>query len=230
MKVVISVVFLVLTSFVSGNPLGKDAGSSNPKNFQDPEIGVTSKASLGQNMISQAYGWLVDCITPKETKTIVIRGLQLVEAEIKSNIRICGEAGGGNSFVPTYKLTSNDTINTRYGNVLVEVKNEDETSELCMAYNLGVCVTYAESKLERSKAFKTKADSLQQSITYMGRDGGILKFLYVESKNDIQRPEFNRDFLVDLTETPILSVKGAQVEIIEATDTDIKYRVIKYFE
>ena len=99
-----------------------------------------------------------------------------------------------------------------------------------MAYNLGVCVTYAESKLERSKAFKTKVDSLQQSIAYMGRDGGLLKFLYVESKNDIQRPEFNRDFLIDLTETPILSVKGAQVEIIDATDTDIKYRVIEYFE
>ena len=230
MKVFISVVLFVLTFFVSGNPIDKDAGSNNPKHFQDPEIGVITKASLGHNMIYQTYGWLVDCIIPKETKTIVIRGLQLVEAEIKSNIRICGESGGGNRFVPTYKLTSNDTINTHYGNVLVEVKNEDETSELCMAYNLGVCVAYAESKLERSKAFKAKADSLQQSIAYMGRDGGILKFLYAEFKNDIERSEFNRDFLVDLTETPILSVKGAQVEIIEATDTDIKYRVIKYFE
>lgn len=45
--------------------------------------------------------------------------------------------------------------------------------------------------------------------------------------NDMARPAFYQDLSYDLIESKIIGFKGTQIEIIEATNSEIKYMVVK---
>jgi len=43
------------------------------------------------------------------------------------------------------------------------------------------------------------------------------------------RAAFNTDVEYDLSESAIIGYAGARIEVIDATNTDIKYKIIKNF-
>ena len=60
--------------------------------------------------------------------------------------------------------------------------------------------------------------------------GDILKFTYREfTFYGYARDAFTQDVQYDLKEDPIIGFKGARVEVIEATNREITYKVISYF-
>lgn len=73
------------------------------------------------------------------------------------------------------------------------------------------------------------ADGFQQTLLYSGRIGNKINISYREFSNDIARPAFNNDVEYDLSESTTIGYKGAEIEIIEATNRMIKYRVIRNF-
>ena len=91
------------------------------------------------------------------------------------------------------------------------------------------CLNYQSDEISRGTEFKSALNSLQQSIEYMGREGDTAKFLYTEFKDKVARSALNREFIVDLTAGSSLNFKGAEVEIINATNTTLEYRVKNYF-
>ena len=52
---------------------------------------------------------------------------------------------------------------------------------------------------------------------------------YREFSNNNARPAFNNDVEYDLTQSRTIGYKGAQLEVIEATNQHIQYRVIRNF-
>ena len=72
-------------------------------------------------------------------------------------------------------------------------------------------------------------DSFQQEFIYSGKQGNYVKFLYREVINNLMRSPFTQEVQYDLNESKIIGFKGARVEIIEATNTSLKYKVIKSF-
>jgi hypothetical protein len=88
---------------------------------------------------------------------------------------------------------------------------------------------------EKPKYKKTKAlagidyPTFSQEIIYNGRSGSTVEFMYREYSNDMARAAFTQDFHYDLSEGNIIGFKGVRIEIINATNTALKYRVIKTF-
>jgi hypothetical protein len=74
-----------------------------------------------------------------------------------------------------------------------------------------------------------RSDSFQQELIYNGKSGNILKFLYRESSGDTLRYPFNQDIQYDLTDGKIIGFKGARLEIVEASNTKLKYKLISNF-
>ena len=72
-------------------------------------------------------------------------------------------------------------------------------------------------------------DGFQQTLLYSGRIGNKINISYREFSNSMARPAFNNDVEYDLGESMVIGYKGAEIEILEATNRMIKYRVIRNF-
>ena len=71
--------------------------------------------------------------------------------------------------------------------------------------------------------------SFRQQLIYNGKSGDNLKFLYREFSNSYARAPFSQEIQYDLKESSIIGFKGARIDVIEATNRQIKYRVLANF-
>lgn len=72
-------------------------------------------------------------------------------------------------------------------------------------------------------------DSFRQELLYNGRIGNRVGFLYREFENATARPAFSQEITYDLADGKEVGFKGARLEIIEANNRYIRYRVVKSF-
>ena len=73
------------------------------------------------------------------------------------------------------------------------------------------------------------ANCFKQEFIYNGKVGTNLKFVYREYINDMARPAFNQDLQYDLNESNVVGFKGLRLEIINATNTNIEYKILSSF-
>lgn len=83
--------------------------------------------------------------------------------------------------------------------------------------------------LERRKIPIYTEDSFQQTLIYSGMIGDKLNIGYREFSNSLARPAFNNDVEYDLGASNVIGYKGAQIEVVEATNEFIRYRVVRNF-
>ena len=86
-----------------------------------------------------------------------------------------------------------------------------------------------DNSFDESKRYVIHPDRMQQTIEYAGKNGDILKFLYTEYSGGLARDAFTREFQLDLKEGNVGGFKGAIFEVLEATNMNIKYKVIRHF-
>jgi len=72
-------------------------------------------------------------------------------------------------------------------------------------------------------------DSFRRTLIYSGRVGNKLKISYREFSNNMARSAFSSEVEYDLGESSIIGYAGARIKVISATNTEIKYEVIKNF-
>lgn len=89
--------------------------------------------------------------------------------------------------------------------------------------NAGGCVT-------RKKIPSTSANSFQQTLIYSGCKNDIVTLGYREFSNNNARPAFNNDVEYDLKMSKTIGYKGARVEVIEADNEKIIYKVLSNFK
>lgn len=71
--------------------------------------------------------------------------------------------------------------------------------------------------------------SFTQELIYNGRSGDTVKFLYRELSNSMLRAPFTQDIQYDLKQSPVVGFKGVRIEIVDATNTQLKYKVLTSF-
>ena len=72
-------------------------------------------------------------------------------------------------------------------------------------------------------------DSFQQTLIYSGKVGNKINVGYREFSSNLARPAFNNDVEYDLNESKQIGYKGALLDIIEATNQSITYKVLRNF-
>ncbi len=85
--------------------------------------------------------------------------------------------------------------------------------------------TNAVSKISKEVFSET---SYKYELIYNGRVGDGLRFIYREFYEDMARPSFTQEVQYDLSQSEIIGFKRAKVQIIEASNTEIKYKVISH--
>jgi len=71
--------------------------------------------------------------------------------------------------------------------------------------------------------------SFVQEFLYNGRVNNSLKFVYREFSGDLARPAFTQEIQYDFDQSNIIGFKGLQLEVIEATNTRIVFKVLNNF-
>ncbi len=78
------------------------------------------------------------------------------------------------------------------------------------------------------KPFRSMND-FQQTLIYSGRVGDKIKISYREFSNNMARDAFTNDAEYDLSQSNIIAYKGARLQVIEADNENIRYRVLSNF-
>jgi hypothetical protein len=97
-----------------------------------------------------------------------------------------------------------------------------------------ICIekTYECAQIPYSMEMKISslsANSFQQTLLYNGKIGNKITLGYREFSNNLARAAFSNNVDYDLSESTLVGYKGARLEIIKATNTEITYRVLVGF-
>jgi len=190
--------------------------------YNKPDLGVENEVYLGDRMLMQQVGSWKECITPKLKYEKKLAGFTFL---YKAGEPMCKTDLKAKRFTPTYANVVNNGVERAQ---LVLWKPNGKKSKLCIKGN--PCLkNVAEEDIEYGETFIYTPNSFQQTIEYAGRNGDILKFNYAEFTDGFARQAFTREFQIDLNEGKIAAYKGAIIEVIEATNIQIKYKLIRNF-
>ncbi len=101
--------------------------------------------------------------------------------------------------------------------------------KLCVVTEFNIHICNPEALFKREKKLILRADSFQQTLIYSGKVGNKINVAYREFSNNLARPAFNNTVQYDLSESNIIGYKGARIEVIEATNEYIKFKVLFNF-
>ena len=193
--------------------------------YNNPAIGVELEVYLGDRMLTQGRGSWRECINLKKTHQRTQMGYTAV---YKANEPMCKTEPGGKGYWTTYQIFPQYP-----GPAEVRWTPKRNKSKLCVKVIMGssYCVkNLPEDAAVESETFVYSDNTFQQSLEYAGRSGDILKFNYSEFSDSFAREAFSREFQVDLADGKVAAYKGAIIEIIDATNINIKYKVIRNFD
>ena len=112
----------------------------------------------------------------------------------------------------------------------VILKKSDQI-RICVLTVFGTAITTCNNSrsFKKTTVSDNQTDSFQQTLIYSGKVGNKINIAYREFSNNIARPAFNNNVEYDLSESKTIAYKGSQLEILEATNQSIKFKVIKNF-
>ena len=103
---------------------------------------------------------------------------------------------------------------------------QDEEVCVIRPADLEVC---SDLNFERKTSVEISPEGLRKTLIYSGRVGDRLKVGYREFSNNMARSAFSNEVEYDLSEGRVIGYSGAELEVIEASNTSITYRVLSGF-
>jgi hypothetical protein len=182
-----------------------------------PQPGATVTAGIGEALLTQGDA--------SSTKFLLISSDQIIGNVTVRNgkyilIEHTGEYDGFRVLLAKDEPAKKD----RFGMLLLFDKDKG-SKNACLSKE--VCGTIEFSTEEKTNVEEA---SFQQTLLYSGKIGNRITLGYREFSNTTARPAFNNDVAYDLSESTVLGYKGARIEVIKATNTDITYKVISGFQ
>lgn len=105
---------------------------------------------------------------------------------------------------------------------------KQEGADICVVTVFGNEACY-EGNYTKSSTLSSNQDSFQQTLIYNGRIGDKINIGYREFSNSLARPAFNNEVEYDLSASKQISYKGASLEVLNAGNNSITYRLISNF-
>lgn len=193
------------------------------QNISIPERNQIVTANLGMNMITQGKSSVAlgIHINKEQLNGFVKAGDYMPTQENNEKIifenypngnRITGNTFGITDYILVYYKNTKELKYEMYGGTM-KVKNFSDTV----------------NDFELRDVYSVSSDNFQQTLIYLGKSGQIIKLAYREFNGDFIRPAFSTEVTYDLSETKKIGYMNCEMEILEATNSYIKYRVIKNF-
>jgi len=192
--------------------------------ISEPPLGIVNVAQVGDNMLRQghytehealflftdaSFGW---AYTARQ-------GYYLKK----------GEDEDSEFFLPSNEPEGGQIIKAALADNWQSVQAYKQEQRLCIVTIFNVHTCQSNIAYERRKRPVLQSDSFQQTLIYSGKVGNKINVGYREFSNNLARPAFNNAVEYDLTDSKIIGYRGARIEVIEATNEFIRYKVIQNF-
>ena len=198
-----------------------------------PKIGGVFKVYMGDTIMLQRSGQFADCLVPHFTLDKKVPFWRYV---IKRDKPICKLKASDRQYKPDYINVSHDQDH-RIAIFFVSLKKSKETNnyDVCImkekwrGFNAACKKNLTKEQFDLKPAFIQLENSPRRAIEYSGKSGKLVKFIYSEFKDRYARDAFTHEFSIDLSEGNVATYKGAVFEVIEATNAEIVYKMIRHF-
>lgn len=109
--------------------------------------------------------------------------------------------------------------------------SKSDPNEIKVYVSVGQCSLTPKPKpvFQSTTVTAELAPSFEQQLIYNGRVDNFVKFLYREFSQDKARPAFSQDVQYDLNDGAEIGFKNARIEIVSASNTELRYRVLETF-
>lgn len=194
--------------------------------ISEPPIGSINVAYVGDNMVRQGSFKEHDAVLLDEQVTVGGIGNYTFTP---GHFLKTGEDESLEFYRPSSHSGSGQVIRGAITDPFQSMAARKNEQTLCgiSVFNAIVCKEGVNFK--RVKQPIATADNFQQTLIYSGKVGNKINIGYREFSANVARPAFNNDVEYDLAESKVIGYKGAVLEILEATNQSIKYRVIRNF-
>lgn len=212
---------LVLSVFITSCGIKKFAVVPNSETTLTPEINQINTSEIGITLVSKE--------TAKKYEAIEIAK----EVKVKPNMLV-KTLEVGETFIKKFETEDFDlyeNINDpTYG---IAISKNGEMPKVYSTGPTGTGLKLRPSKYQieyNSTQIPIKNDDYyKQEFIYNGKVGNGIKFIYREFINDYARPAFTQDLQYDLSEDKVIGFRGLRLEVINASNTKIEYRILNYF-
>lgn len=79
----------------------------------------------------------------------------------------------------------------------------------------------------KNDVYGTILGTFEQTLTYSGKQGTVIKIFYREASNGFARPSFTQELTYDITGDPIVTFRNTKIKVVEATNSLIKFIVLE---
>ena len=189
------------------------------QNVSKPPIGSVNEAYVGDKMLTQGV------FTEREAYFIPEAKKKFLFTMPKGFYLKTGEDGKGNYYQAVNNIPDGAIIpGGGIQSILVTPQND-----LCFIDIYFNKVCHFKDIGEKRKISVANDNSFQQTLIYSGKVGNKINIGYREFSSSMARPAFNNDVEYDLNESKTIGYKGALLEVIDANNQSIKYKVLKNF-
>lgn len=200
--------------------------SAEATEISEPPLNTVSIAQVGDEMLKQGKFFERDAIHLDNNISFAIwKAYTLTSGYYVKT----GEDNSSEYYYPADGKDGGRVIKAALADPWLAIQLYKSEPRICVITVFHVHVCERAQGVTRTKRLALSDDSFQQTLIYSGKLGNKIKIGYREFSNNQARPAFNNDVEYDLSESGVIGYKGARLEIIEATNESIKYRVIQNF-
>jgi hypothetical protein len=212
---------LLLSMLLTSCGVKKYSIIPNSETTYSPEINQSKTSEIGITLVSKETAKKYDAIEiTKEVK---------IKPNVVKTLKI------GETFIKTFETKQFDLYenidNPNFG-IALSKNNESTKTYSTAPTGTGLQFQIPRYALEykQTKRPIKNDDYFKQEFIYNGRVGNGIKFIYREFVNDYARPAFTQELQYDLSDDSIIGFRGLRLEVVNATNTKIEYKILNHFE
>ena len=222
----IHAILVVMSVVVSACASPKYNYQPEATEISSPPLGETSTAGVGEAMLEQ--GKYVEKDSVHFPQDIVVGALGTYTFSVGYYSKV-GDDKDSEYFLPEKSADGGNVTKGLLTDPFQAIQIMSASDAVCGVTVFGGKVCESNKRFTRLKRPSLEADGFQQSLIYSGRISNRINIGYREFSNNMARPAFNNDVEYDLNESNIIGYKGAELEIIKATNRSITYKVVRNF-
>ena len=194
--------------------------------ISEPPVGQTVSVRIGDTLVRQGSFTKVAAIKVEAPISLGALGSYTIGTGYYLKQ---GEDHSSEYFEPEGGPEGGRVTKTAISDPFQSVQVMKDEQKLCgvSIFNMHFCQDNA--AFTRTERHTLSSNSFQQELIYNGRVGYKLRIGYREFSDSMARQAFSNEVEYDLSTSPVIAYKGAKIEVIEATNEDIKFKVISNF-
>ena len=199
--------------------------SPSRQEISEPALSSVNTVSVGDVLVRQGVYLEHDAIqvtTPISAGPFTIHPGKFLKAGDAPGIELFLPGGSGPGRVTKSALADD------WSYVIIK---DEKPPRICVltSYNSAITTCSSTGGYTRTKVEDQVSSAFQQTLIYNGKVGNKLNIGYREFSNSLARPAFNNNVEYDLSEGSLIRYKGAELQIIEATNQFVRFKLIKNF-